>query len=211
MRRATAAGPPDRQTSPTPSSWCCPDPSSQRSTWPGCGRPAWTPPSSRLTVEACASSLSAGEPRSSARSWRIPTASRVAGRRGAWVCCLPPRRWGQPSEWVGPPVSSELISRRHGLTPRAFAWRATRSTSGRRAAGRLWPRRSPTGRGWSADAHPGRVSARIGGGSEGAHGARRPGIRRALFPQVLDGLADLVDRHLDMDAVLHLTGCGLAP
>ena len=91
-----------------------------------------------------------GEPRSSARSWRIPTASRVAGRRGAWVCCLPPRRWGQPSEWVGPPVSSELISRRHGLTCRAFAWRATRSTSGRRAAGRLWPRRSPTGRGWWA-------------------------------------------------------------
>ncbi len=31
------------------------------------------------------------------------------------------------------------------------------------------------------------------------------------LPQVLDGLADLVDRHLDMDAVLHLTGCGLAP
>lgn len=31
------------------------------------------------------------------------------------------------------------------------------------------------------------------------------------LPQVLDGLADLVDRHLNMDAVLHLAGCGTAP
>ena len=36
------------------------------------------------------------------------------------------------------------------------------------------------------------------------------GSPRAL-PQVLDGLADLVDQYLDMDAVLHLTGCGPAP
>ena len=191
--------------SPTPTWWCCPAPARRSPTSPGCGHAGWT---ARSLAHAAAGRAGAGDLRRlpDARADRSPTptasrATRAVGRRASG--CSTSTTTFRAEKVLRLP--SGMARRRRRLRDPPRSGRARR----RRGVPRRCAVRQVFGTMWHGsledDGFRGRFLARRARGRPRQASLRRGRERR------LDLLGDLVEEHLDVDALLDLATHGAPP